>query len=226
MGSSWFASYNFKIFCTWSTFSRFLLAWTINFWFQTLSFDDGDSKHQSKICISGSKSRHPCCEKPSKVFFAIWTWLEVAVARPQHQTTSTLLLKEFYQKLYFLLLSLTLVLSSLEMVSLALPGNSNHCLSSNCWHMMHGVRVTAALFFVAVWELLQLFVQDLERAWLRGLVWHLSYEWLVCLPWRGQSLKPLSLHLGRLFFLSCLLLLWLQSLQSLCCSYWPCWRWW
>jgi hypothetical protein len=82
------ASYNFKFFCTPSTFPRFLLARNVNYQNQTLIFDNDISKCLSKICKSSSKSRSPCCQKPSKIFFALWTQLEVAVARPEHQTTS------------------------------------------------------------------------------------------------------------------------------------------
>ncbi len=63
---------------------------TVNYQNQTLVFDDDVTKCLSKIRASSFKSRHPCSEKPSKIFFALWTRLEVAVARPEHQTTSIL----------------------------------------------------------------------------------------------------------------------------------------
>ena len=53
-------------------------------------FNDDVTKHLSKICASSFESRHPCREKPSEIFFVLWTRLEVAVARPEHQTTSIL----------------------------------------------------------------------------------------------------------------------------------------
>ncbi len=52
MGWSWFVLYNFKIFCTQSTLPRFLLVWTVNFWNQTLIYDNDISKRLSKICKS------------------------------------------------------------------------------------------------------------------------------------------------------------------------------
>jgi hypothetical protein len=63
---------------------------TVNYQNQTLIFDDDVTKRLSKIRASSFMSRHLCSEKPSEIFFALWTQLEVAVARPEHQTTSIL----------------------------------------------------------------------------------------------------------------------------------------
>jgi hypothetical protein len=65
---------------------------------QTLIINDDISKHLSKICESSYVSRHPCREKPSKNISALWTWLEVAVAGPEHQTTSILFIFGLLQK--------------------------------------------------------------------------------------------------------------------------------
>jgi hypothetical protein len=78
------------IFFTQSTFPRFLLAWTVSHQNQTMIFDDDISKRLSEICASSFESRYPCHEKPSEIFFTLWTQLEVALARPEHQTTTIL----------------------------------------------------------------------------------------------------------------------------------------
>jgi hypothetical protein len=80
----------FKIFCTPSTLSRFLLAWNVKYRNQTLIFDDDVTKRLSEIRASSFDSRHPHSEKPSEMIFALWTRLEVAVARPEHRATSIL----------------------------------------------------------------------------------------------------------------------------------------
>ena len=141
----------------WSTIRRFLLARNIKHQNQKLIFDDDIIKCLSEIHKSCYKSRHPCRGKPSKNIFTLWTWLEVAVAGPEHQTTSILFIFGVLTKWYFLLLLLALDLSSLKTVSPALPGNSIRCLSSNCsardmWRTCH----KGFVFFV-VCKLLLLF---------------------------------------------------------------------
>jgi hypothetical protein len=64
-------------------FPRFLLAWIVNYQNQALAFDDAITKCPREIHASSFKSRHPHCEKPSEIFFTLWTQ---AVARPEHQT--------------------------------------------------------------------------------------------------------------------------------------------
>jgi hypothetical protein len=110
----------------------FLLARNVNYQNQTLVFDDDVPTRLSKICASSFESRHPCSEKPSKIFFALWTQLEVAVARPEHQTTRILFIFGLStNKMVVLLSSLALVLSPLGTVSLALPSDLIRGLSSN-----------------------------------------------------------------------------------------------
>ena len=119
------------VFCTQSTLSRFLLAWIVNYQNQTLVFDDDVTKHLSKIPASSFESRNPRSEKPSKIFFALWTQPEVAVARPEHQTTSILFILGFLPKWYFFVITHACYVFARGTASLALPGDSNCCLSSN-----------------------------------------------------------------------------------------------
>jgi hypothetical protein len=91
----------FQDFCTRSTIPRFLLARNVKYQNQTLLFDDDIIKRLSKISKSSYESRHPCHGKPSKIIFALQTQLEVAVARPDNQTTSILFIFGLLQKWHF-----------------------------------------------------------------------------------------------------------------------------
>ncbi len=102
---------------------------------------------------------------------------------------------------FFLLSLLALVLLSLGTVSLALPGNSICCLSSNPHTSDAWCTCTTAVFFVVVAATNKLL---LFARLVAIIARHLSYEWLAILPCRHQGLKPFSLLSGGLFLLLCL----------------------
>ncbi len=153
------------------------------------------------FCLLLSKSQHPkwhcTCDSLTEIQMSSVGQLEVAVARSEHWTTTILLLKEFYQKWYFF-------------------GCCRMCLFFHHWgwchwlcqstrfaacpaiitHLTHGACATTALFF---WLLFASCCCCLP-AWLSRLAWHSLHKWLASLPCRWQSLKPLSLHPGVLFF--------------------------
>ncbi len=92
------------------------------------------------------------------------------MARQEHQTTSIFFIYGVLTKWYFLLSLLALVLSLLKTVSLALPGNSLHCLSSDCcgcdaWCTCHGGCVFVCLGAVCKLLLLSVhFVAQISAA--------------------------------------------------------------
>ncbi len=132
--------------CIWSTTPRFLLARNVKYRKQKLIFDDDVIKHLSKICKPSYESRHPCHGKPSKIVFALWTQLEVAVAGPKHQTTSILFIFGVPTKWYFLLSLLAFVLLLLKTVSRALQFAACPVIVAR---VTHGIRVMTVFFCVA-----------------------------------------------------------------------------
>jgi hypothetical protein len=128
--------------------SRFQLARTINYQNQTLVFDDDVTKRLSKIRASSFESRHPRSEKPSKIFFALWTQLEVAVARPEHQTMSILFIfgLSTNKMVVFVVVARTCSVVTRDGVTgSAKQLDSRLVQRSSC--VMCGVRVMTALFF-------------------------------------------------------------------------------
>jgi hypothetical protein len=138
------------------------------------------------------------------------------------QQASSLFL-DYYKNGNFFAVVTRACLLSLKTVSLALPGDSICYLSSDCW-ACDAWRTCHDGFFLFFFVVVCACCCCL-RAWLCGLAQHSSCEWLVCSPCRHQGFMPLSLHLGRLFLLSRLLLPWPPLLQSLCYSRQSCWRW-
>ncbi len=132
-----------------SNFSRFLLAQNINCWNQTLVLDDDVTKHLSKIRASSLESKYPHHEKASKIFFAVWTRLEVAVARPEHQTTSNHFIfgLSANKMVVFVVVACACPVVTRDSVT----GSAKQLCSwliQQSSRMMHGIRAMMALVFL------------------------------------------------------------------------------
>ncbi len=108
-------------------------------------FDDDVTKRLSKIRASSFESRHPSSEKPSEIFFALWTQFEVAVARPEHQTTSILFIFGLSTNK---MVVLVIVARACSIVTRdGVSGSARRFglrLVQQSLRVMHGIRVTMA----------------------------------------------------------------------------------
>ncbi len=97
-----------------------------------------------------SSPRHSCSEKPSKIFVALWTPLEVAVARPEHQTTSILFI--FGLSSNKMVVFVVVACTSCSVINR--DGVTGSAKQLDLWlvlrllRMMHGICVTTAWFFL------------------------------------------------------------------------------